>query len=522
MKRWMRAAAAWLLPAALLCLAGCGPEREALAEETLSACLIGGPSAGAYDAGLLEEAWGGEARVLIPEEGESAGLVRAARQAVEEAGAAHLVLSLSPDCAAPWREVSRPRDGGTGTFLPADADAVHIGSLADYEAETDFPPAEPAALTEIDNLAAAVGEIRDLCAAAGAELTVILEPVGPHRASAYDQAEIEALYEALAEETAFWDFSGDAPAGDSRFFYPDGTLRPALADMMLRRALGLTGYVAEGFGAETTAENAAARAARFGAAGAGEDARVTVLMYHHLSREGGSEVDLAVSLFEEQLRALRDAGCTAVTLEDLYAYVDRGTPLPEKPVLITFDDGYESNYDLAWPLLERYGMKATIFAIGVSVGKDTYKDTDYAMTPHFGYDQAREMMDSGVISVQTHTYDMHQWPPYEEGAAREGAIPLAGESQEDYEAAVRADLTRAVEELAAGTGYPVTALAYPNGFYTAASQRICLELGLRATFTIEPRTNTVVKGLPQSLYGMGRYNIGPLTGEELLELTGLS
>lgn len=83
-------------------------------------------------------------------------------------------------------------------------------------------------------------------------------------------------------------------------------------------------------------------------------------------------------------RALSEAGYTGVSFDELQAYVLRGAPLPEKPVVITFDDGYESNYTLAYPILQKYGMKATIFAIGVSFGTDHYKDTDYAITPHFG------------------------------------------------------------------------------------------------------------------------------------------
>ena len=528
MKRWMVPAGAALLFLAAAVLLWPGrrnaPEPEGsgtAGEERLSVCLVGGAGAGVYDPSLLEEAAGAGAYVCCLDQGEPVDLAEAVRRALEEGGAGQIVLSLSLDCAGPWQGESRERYEETGAFLPGDADAAHIGDLAAYEEKTAFSDPEPVQLTEIGQLAEAVGEIRSLCQSAGAELTVLMEPVGPHRASAYQKAEVRELYEALAEQVDFWDFSADAPCGDSRFFYPDSSIRPALAEMMLRRALGLGGYVPEDFGVLVTAENAGDRADRFGTGGLGEGQQVTVLMYHHLSQEGGSEVNLPVSLFEEQLRALRDAGCTAVTLEDLYAYVEQGTPLPEKAVLITFDDGYESNYDLAWPLLEKYGMKGTIFAIGVSVGKDTYKGTSCPMKAHFTYEQAREMMDSGVISVQTHTYDMHQWPPYEEGPAREGAVPLEGESQADYEAAVRADLKRAREEMEAATGYPVTALSYPNGLYTPASQRICLELGFRATFTIEPRTNTVVKGLPQSLYGMGRYNVGPMTGQELLALTGL-
>ena len=80
--------------------------------------------------------------------------------------------------------------------------------------------------------------------------------------------------------------------------------------------------------------------------------------------------------------------------------------------------------------------------IGVSIGKDTYKDTDHAMTPHFGAAEMQEMVDSGLISIQSHTYDMHQWPPFEDGndRVRETLAQLPGESDADYEAAVRADI----------------------------------------------------------------------------------
>ena len=62
------------------------------------------------------------------------------------------------------------------------------------------------------------------------------------------------------------------------------------------------------------------------------------------------------------------------------------------------------------------------------------------MTPHFGEDEAREMVASGLISVQSHTYDMHQWGPYEStDQPRETILPLDGESEADYRAALSAD-----------------------------------------------------------------------------------
>lgn len=150
-------------------------------------------------------------------------------------------------------------------------------------------------------------------------------------------------------------------------------------------------------------------------------------------------------------------------------------------------------------------MKATIFAIGVSVGKDTYKDTGEAMTPHFSYEQAAEMVASGVISVQSHTYDMHQWAPFETGdAVRENILPLAGESEEAYVQALTEDFDRSRSELEAATGEEVDVLAYPSGAYSTLTQATLRDLGVRVTLSTNPGVSTVVKGLPQSLYGMKR------------------
>ena len=140
---------------------------------------------------------------------------------------------------------------------------------------------------------------------------------------------------------------------------------------------------------------------------------VPILMYHHLVEEPDDPAigqdTLWVGQFRRQLELLRKEGYHTVSIEQLIAFATRGEPLPDKPVCLTFDDGYSSTYELAFPLLKEFEMKATVFVIGVSVGKNTYKDTGLPMTPHFTWEQAREMADSGLVSLQSHTYDMHQW-----------------------------------------------------------------------------------------------------------------
>ena len=245
---------------------------------------------------------------------------------------------------------------------------------------------------------------------------------------------------------------------------------------------------------------------------------VPVLLYHHIDDTGDGGSCIEEGNFLRHLDALAAAGYTTVTMEQLADYVQKGKPLPPKPIAITFDDGYLSNYEIAYPALAERGMKATIFVIGVSVGKDTYKDTGEPIYPHFSYEQAREMEDSGVISVQTHTYDMHQYLPFEPDGGRKGVLPLESETQEEYLDALREDLQLGIRELEQETGRENISLAYPFGEFTEESEQVCDELDIFITFTIQPKHAKLVKGQAESLRLLGRYYIDDISEQELLDL----
>lgn len=222
---------------------------------------------------------------------------------------------------------------------------------------------------------------------------------------------------------------------------------------------------------------------------------------------------------DRQLRFLAEEGFHAVTSQELIDYVYHGGKLPEKPVFITFDDGYYSNYSLAYPLLEQYGLKATVFSIGTSMGHmEYYKDTDYPLTPHFGYEEAREMQRAGVIDVQSHTYDMHQWPAFETGGQVRGNIlPLEGERYEDYAAALRSDLAEYDREREEELGAPFRALAYPEGQYRDWTEVLVHQAGIPLTLSTRTDSrNVLVRGLPQSLYALCRWYVTEDTTQEQL------
>ena len=406
----------------------------------------------------------------------------------------------------------------TGEYDKRVRDVEPIGSmdtyLEAYPVFADYPKTGDFVLGQTENCMKSVAAIKERCEAADVELVVVAAPVYIDYFQNFQAEDVANFYASLAKVTDFWDFSCSSVSCEPRYFYDATHFRNAVGSMIAARIAGDDSvYIPDDFGTYVTADTPSSYFSEVLQATALPDETVSrdvpVLMWHNLAEESSGDMTISVDTFRAQIEALHEAGFKTVSLQQLYDYVHFGTELPEKPIVLTFDDGYFSNYEYAFPILQEYDMQATIFAIGVSVGKDTYKDTDHAMTPHFGADEAREMVDSGLISVQSHTFDMHQWPPFEDGNAqvRETLLPFDGEADADYEAAVEADFAESCELLESITGQPVNALAFPEGAYVTLTQDALRSAGAELTFTTVRAVNTVVKGLPQSLCAMPRFGM---------------
>lgn len=134
-------------------------------------------------------------------------------------------------------------------------------------------------------------------------------------------------------------------------------------------------------------------------------------MYHYLSdpprRADRYRRDLSVSpaLFEQHLAYLRDLGYQSITLDRLLRYLALGEPLPERPIIITFDDGYADNYQNAFPLLQKYGFGGTFFVVTelaerASTGMAEPDGTVYA-DDYMTWAQMQEML-AGGMDIQCH------------------------------------------------------------------------------------------------------------------------
>lgn len=243
-----------------------------------------------------------------------------------------------------------------------------------------------------------------------------------------------------------------------------------------------------------------------------------ILLYHEINDTGEGESIISKQVFITHLDALKEAGYQTVTFQQLIDFVENGVDLPQKPILITFDDGYVSNYEIAYPALKERDMQATIFIIGNSVGKDTYKETGSPMIPHFSYEQAQEMVKSGTISIQSHTYDLHQYEPLEGNKYREGILPRSGETMEEYQDAIYQDLKKSISDIQLNLGDTVNVLAYPFGLHTKESEEICTELGIKVTLTTQMEPARLFQGDMNSLRLLGRYSIDDCTVDELFTL----
>lgn len=416
-------------------------------------------------------------------------------------------------------------DVETGGYDRRFEDALPVRERCEYPEGTASVPGG-ASLPYVDEAAEAVADIKAVCEDEGIRLTVVGLPLREDEFYRYDQEQMSLFWEKLADVTDFYDFWGRSSVNrDARYYYDGGYFRGAVGTMMLACMFGDgDAYRPDDFGRLTTRDSVEERiAAAYGPAEPGGDgyaAKVPVLMYHAFTEdpEAATSETAYIGDFEAHVLALKEAGFHPVSYRALVEYVYRGAELPEKPVVITMDDGYRSNLDLAVPILEREGFCAVIAVIGCSVGKDTYKDTGTPINPHFALEDAEPYVESGLLDIQTHSYDMHQVKKLDGEDCRFGALRMRGETEADYARALTEDFLRSKEQIESVLDVDCNVYTYPHGACDTLSEAILHGLGIQVSVTVDPGVNEIVKGLPQSLYQLKRINVaGGMSAAELLE-----
>lgn len=229
--------------------------------------------------------------------------------------------------------------------------------------------------------------------------------------------------------------------------------------------------------------------------------RVPVIMYHAVMDDASRLGKYVISPeeLESDFKWLSENGYTAILSEDLINYTENGAALPEKPILLTFDDGYYNNYLYAYPTAKRYGMKFVLSPIGKYADLYTETPDKSPYYAHCTWDMLREMQSSGVVEIANHTYDLHS-----SDGARLGTKQLSGESLEDYTKLLTEDVTLFQQKAEENLQSKPVLFAYPFGAVSKGEPEIIKNLGFKVMLSCEERVSTVTRA-PESLYYLGRY-----------------
>lgn len=234
--------------------------------------------------------------------------------------------------------------------------------------------------------------------------------------------------------------------------------------------------------------------------------KVPIIMYHSIlnSNPKNSKYIVTPDLLEKDLLYLKENSFTTIVVKDLIDYVYDNKSLPEKPIMLTFDDGHYNNYYYAYPLMKKYNMKMIISVVGEYTEQFTQSDPSNPNYSYLTWQQIDELQKSGYVEIQNHTYSMHSTGP------RTGCMKTKNETVEEYHKLLYDDLYLLQSKLEKETGTSPTAFTYPFGKINKYSYDVINQLGFKASFSCEEGIAQISKN-PECLYLLKRFIRPPYT-----------
>ncbi|MBW4522160.1 MAG: polysaccharide deacetylase family protein [Scytolyngbya sp. HA4215-MV1] len=207
-------------------------------------------------------------------------------------------------------------------------------------------------------------------------------------------------------------------------------------------------------------------------------ARVPVMMYHDILPEKKVFFDVTPDEFESHLRQIQAQGLTPISLDQLVIHLRTGLPLPEKPIVLTFDDGYSGHYQYVYPLLKKYGYPATFSIYTAKIGKQLGRSS-------LTWEQLREMAKDPLVTIASHSLSH---PPDLTQFSDDKLRPEIFESKQILE-----------QEL----GISIHYFTYPEGKYDPRVAQMVAAAGYEAALTMND-TDERFAGQSESLLAISR------------------
>ncbi len=227
-----------------------------------------------------------------------------------------------------------------------------------------------------------------------------------------------------------------------------------------------------------------------------------VLNYHDIIEEEDKEppfnrMDVCISHLEEQILWFKKNGYKIISVQNVLDAAEGRRSLPDKSVLLTFDDGYKSFYTRVFPLLKKYRIPATVALVGGWMdGKVPSGEVEKGF---MNWEDIRELNASGLVEVASHSYDMHTDVAANPQGNRQAAFStrwyddamLMYESDDQYRERVRQAIFKSAEELFQHTGKRPRVMVWPYGEYNLQTLALAQEAGFSMTMGLIDGINTL-------------------------------
>lgn len=223
--------------------------------------------------------------------------------------------------------------------------------------------------------------------------------------------------------------------------------------------------------------------------------KAIVLVYHDIrqmpaSEEAGAST-LGADRLEDHLMMLESRGFQIISMDAFAGFMLEGRSIPPNAVILTFDDGYESFYSEAFPILKRFGASASNFIVGIS--SDLFNPD---AEPHLTWEQMRELKSHGM-GIYSHTYNLHRMVPADRTGSEEPALTARmhleqkrrSETEPEYRRRIFSDLTFLEKRFEQELGRDRSLLAFPYGSYDEIVLDEGAKAGIELFFTVEEGIN---------------------------------
>ena len=228
---------------------------------------------------------------------------------------------------------------------------------------------------------------------------------------------------------------------------------------------------------------------------------VAIIMYHSILPSKTGQYCITPSMLEEDLLYLSKHGYQSVFISDIINFCEGNASLPDKPIVLSFDDGHYNNFLYAYPILKKYNFKANLNVIGSFCEYSTNSgDIDNPNYSYLTWDEIKTLHDTGLFEIGNHTYKMHSFKP------RFGIAKMQNESEEDYKNSLTQDVMKLEQILSGKCGFTTKVFAYPFGEYNSQCHNILKNLGFKAFLTCNEGINHLKKGSTQELSLLKRIN----------------